>query len=58
MNANQEIDWIAGHLLNRYGKIEIMRSDPLGELVLRIRSQNTNDTNRDRAYLSLIGRIA
>ncbi len=54
MNANQEIDWIAGHLLNRYGKIEIMRSDSLEELISTILSQNTNDTNRDRAYASLL----
>ena len=54
MNAKREIDWIAQRLLDRYGEVEIARSDPIEELITTILSQNTNDTNRDRAYRSLI----
>lgn len=34
------------------------RLPPLDELVLTVLSQNTNDTNRDRAYADLRGRFA
>ncbi len=54
MDAKGKLNWIAKRLLDRYGKIEITRSDPLVELVTTILSQNTNDTNRDRAYCSLM----
>ena len=57
MNSEEKIDWIAGSLVNRYGEIEARRSDPLEELITTILSQNTNDTNRDRAYSSLIERF-
>ena len=54
MNAKKKIDWIEKRLLDRYSEVEIARSDPLEELITTILSQNTNDTNRDRAYRSLI----
>ena len=57
MNAKREIDWVAKRLLDRYGEVEIARSDPLEELITTILSQNTNDTNRDRAYRSLLERF-
>ena len=57
MNPKEKIDWIAKRLLDRYGEIEIARSDPLVELITTILSQNTNDTNRDRAYRSLMDRF-
>ena len=57
MNAEEKIAWIAKRLLDRYGEIEIATSDPLEELITTILSQNTNDTNRDRAYHSLINRF-
>ena len=38
----------------KYGpRRQIRRSDPLTELILTILSQNTNDTNRDRAFHAL-----
>ena len=57
MNAKGKIGWIAERLLDRYGEIDITASDPLEELITTILSQNTNDTNRDRAYRSLIDRF-
>ena len=57
MNSEKNIDWITSRLLDRYGEIETTRSDPLEELITTILSQNTNDTNRDRAYRSLIERF-
>jgi endonuclease-3 len=36
-----------------YGPAERERYDPLDELILTILSQNTSDTNRDRAYTAL-----
>jgi len=57
MNSKERIDWIAQRLLDRYGEIEFTTSDPLEELITTILSQNTNDTNRDRAYRSLIERF-
>ncbi len=41
-------------LAKTYGaKIQNRRTDPTSELILTILSQNTNDTNRDRAFNSL-----
>ena len=57
MNAKGKVDWIAQRLIDRYGEVKIARSDPLEELVTTILSQNTNDTNRDHAYRSLIDRF-
>jgi len=57
MDVKEKINWIAEQLLYRYGEIEITRSDPVEELITTILSQNTNDTNRDRAYHSLLRRF-
>ena len=40
-------------LLKEYGEPEKERLDPLDELMVTILSQNTSDTNRDRAYDAL-----
>jgi len=40
-------------LEREYGRPQKQRLDPLDELMLTILSQNTSDTNRDRAYESL-----
>ena len=49
--------WVADRLVDHYGAPDITRSDPIESLVLTILSQNTNDTNRDRAYASLLKRF-
>ncbi len=46
--------WIAGQLASTFGPARYETLDPLENLVLTILSQNTNDTNRDRAYASMI----
>ena len=46
-------------LLGVYGKpVERPHGDPIGELILTVLSQSTNDRNRDIAYLSLTDRFA
>ncbi|MEA1870896.1 MAG: hypothetical protein U9N00_01705, partial [Candidatus Bipolaricaulota bacterium] len=54
MNPEKATIWIAERLHDHYGEISVTTSDPLEELILTILSQNTNDTNRDRAYASLL----
>jgi len=49
--------WLADRLTDHYGAPGVIRSDPVESLVLTILSQNTNDTNRDRAYASLLERF-
>ena len=49
--------WLADRLTDHYGAPDVVRSDPVESLVLTILSQNTNDTNRDRAYASLLERF-
>lgn len=44
-------------LLDEYGEPEKERLDPLDELMVTILSQNTSDTNRDRAYDELCQRF-
>ncbi len=44
-------------LEDHYGPVQKKRIGPLDELMLTILSQNTNDTNRDRAYESLRARF-
>jgi endonuclease-3 len=44
---------LARRLERAYGPAEKPRLDPLDELMLTILSQNTSDTNRDRAYQAL-----
>ncbi|MDG6225208.1 MAG: endonuclease III [Candidatus Thermoplasmatota archaeon] len=51
------MEWAFSELLEHYGPPRRPpKLDPLDELVLTILSQNTNDTNRDRAYASLKAR--
>jgi len=54
MTPEEKVRLIAERLDDRYGKINVQRPDPLTTLIKTILSQNTNDTNRDRAYASLI----
>ena len=54
MTDPERVDAIAGRLEAHYGPIPWERQgDPLDVLILTILSQNTNDTNRDRAYARL-----
>ena len=57
MNADKKITWIAGRLIETYGAPTIRPHDPIENLVLTILSQNTSDTNRDRAFESLMKRF-
>jgi endonuclease-3 len=54
MNPEKATRWITERLHDHYGEVSVTTSDPLEELILTILSQNTNDTNRDRAYASLL----
>jgi len=48
---------VLARLQEAYGRPRLQsRRDPLDELILTVLSQNTNDTNRDRAYAALRGR--
>ncbi|MBW2147869.1 MAG: endonuclease III [Deltaproteobacteria bacterium] len=50
--------WIISRLESHYGKVRNRPDgDIIGQLVRTILSQNTNDTNRDRAYASLCNRF-
>ncbi len=54
MSDSERVEAIAGRLEAHYGPIPWERQgDPLDVLILTILSQNTNDTNRDRAYADL-----
>ncbi len=57
MTYEEKVSLIAARLHDHYGKIEVGRRDPVEELIATILSQNTNDTNRDRAYASLMKRF-
>lgn len=48
---------IERRLRQRYGEPDKQRRPPLDELLLTILSQNTNDTNRDRAWEELRSRF-
>jgi len=50
---------VANRLSLRYGRPRRSphRTDPLGNLILTILSQNTTDGNRDRAFAALMGRF-
>lgn len=57
MKSRTRLLRVADRLAQRYGEMEISGPrDPLAMLVLTILSQNTNDTNRDRAYEALVAR--
>jgi len=53
MNSVAKARWIKARLSARYGEISLQRTDPLETLIKTILSQNTNDSNRERAYRSL-----
>lgn len=57
MDARARALRLAERLTDRFGQPGIDRRDAVEELVLTILSQNTNDTNRDRAYASLLERF-
>jgi len=57
MLPQEKAVWLADRLLERYGPPVVRRPDPVESLVSTILSQNTNDTNRDRAYASLLDRL-
>ena len=51
MNSEPDRIWVIHHLLaGEYGERARRPSDPVSTLVSTILSQNTNDTNRDRAF--------
>ena len=54
MNPGEIVHWIDERLNERFGTVSTETDDPVETLVLTILSQNTNDTNRDRAYASLL----
>ena len=55
--AHLEPEWLARQVESRlqatYGQATKNRLDPLDELILTVLSQNTSDTNRDRAWGAL-----
>jgi len=57
MDDNMKITWIADRLIDFFGAPTVRPHDPIENLVLTILSQNTNDTNRDRAFESLMRRF-
>ena len=57
MDRTADARWIVDQLSARFGEIGESTRDPIEMLVLTILSQNTTDTNRDRAYASLMGRF-
>ena len=57
-NAAARARAIEARLAGLYGPAEKPRLDPLDELILTILSQNTNDTNRDRAWCELRRRFS
>lgn len=58
MNDVAKIAWIADRLIEQFGTPHIEIVDPIENLVLTILSQNTNDVNRDRAFVSLMATYA
>lgn len=57
MKRGSKVLWIAQRLQERYGPIVFLRGDPVETLVRTILSQNTSDTNRDRAFRALLDRF-
>jgi len=57
MEATSILLWAADELSSHFGRTADRLDDPLETLVLTILSQNTTDTNRDRAFASLIERF-
>lgn len=57
MDVTSDAEWISDRLTTRFGPTTEGSRDPVETLVLTILSQNTTDTNRDRAYGSLLDRF-
>ncbi len=57
LSVPRRVRAVERRLARRYGPAKKARLDPLDELMLTILSQNTSDTNRDRAYESLRSRF-
>lgn len=57
VSARRRVRTIHRRLERDYGEAVRQRFDPLDELMLTILSQNTSDTNRDRAYSALTDRF-
>jgi len=57
MERTKDARWIVKRLADAFGPVSEPDRTPLETLVLTILSQNTNDTNRDRAYASLLERF-
>lgn len=57
MDITSDARWIADRLTSRFGSMAEGSRDPVATLILTILSQNTTDTNRDRAYRSLLDRF-
>ena len=57
LSVPRRVRAVGRRLARRYGPAKKARLDPLDELMLTILSQNTSDTNRDRAYESLRSRF-
>lgn len=56
-SVRRRVRAIHDRLQRAYGEAARQRLDPLDELMLTILSQNTSDTNRDRAYRALTERF-
>ncbi len=54
MSQKKLVGLIKDRLYAQYGEVMPTHRNPVEELILTILSQNTNDTNRDRAYRSLL----
>jgi len=57
MDPTQDARWIVSRLTERFGPMLEPERSPVETLVLTILSQNTTDTNRDRAYAALLDRF-
>jgi len=57
MNRTADARWMIDRLAARFGPVAEPSRDGVETLVLTILSQNTTDTNRDRAYSSLLDRF-
>jgi endonuclease-3 len=57
MNRTADARWMVDRLAKRFGSVTEPDRDGVRTLVLTILSQNTTDTNRDRAYATLLDRF-
>ena len=57
MSPDKLVELIKNRLYSLYGDVAPTPRAPVEELILTVLSQNTNDTNRDRAYFSLLERF-